>query len=116
MNLKECYQIIQGNYEDLLTRLGGSEALASKFVKKFVSDPSYEQLVEAVDNKDWESAFVASHTLKGVAANLSMSSLYNISSSICEDVRGNKPLEDLGKMTALKDLYQLHIDTIKNLD
>ena len=39
--------------------------------------------------------FRASHTLKGVAQNLGMEHLYQVSSALCEAVRGSKPLTDL---------------------
>ena len=38
--------------------------------------------------QDWETAFRASHTLKGVAQNLGMEHLYQVSSALCEAVRG----------------------------
>lgn len=116
MNLQECYKTIGADYDDLLKRLGGSEAIASKFVKKFLNDSSYEQLLKAIEEKNWEDAFAASHTLKGIAANLSMTSLYEISSSICEDVRGGKELVDLSKVDTLKSTYNQYSQAIQNLE
>ena len=68
MTLKEFYEQIDGSYEDTLHRLT-SEALVHRFVLKYPADPSFAQLREAVAAADWESAFSAAHTLKGVAQN-----------------------------------------------
>lgn len=115
MDVKECYEIIGGDYEDLLKRLGGSEALASKFAKKFLNDPSYNQFKEAMTSLNYEEAFRAAHTLKGVAANLSMTALYEVSSGICEKLRGGKEYNDTEKLKQLDDIYQLCIETIQQI-
>ena len=78
MTLKEFYEQIDGSYEDTLHRLT-SEALVHRFVLKYPADPSFAQLREAVAAADWESAFRAAHTLKGVAQNLGFDALYRAS-------------------------------------
>ena len=47
-----------------------------------------------LEAQDWELAFRASHTLKGVAQNLGMDRLYKTAATLCDAVRGPKPLED----------------------
>ena len=91
MTLQEFYTRIGGNYDDTLRRIP-SEALVRKFVLKYPNDPSFGQLKDALAAQDWETAFRASHTLKGVAQNLGMEHLYQVSSALCEAVRGSKPL------------------------
>lgn len=71
MTLQEFYARVGGDYSATLSRLP-SEALIKKFVLKYPGDPSFEQLRAALDAQDWELAFRASHTLKGVAQNLGM--------------------------------------------
>ena len=56
--------------------------------------PWRPQLRAALDAQDWELAFRASHTLKGVAQNLGMDRLYKAAAALCDAVRGPKPLED----------------------
>lgn len=75
MTLQEFYTRIGGNYDDTLRRIP-SEALVRKFVLKYPNDPSFGQLKDALTAQDWETAFRASHTLKGVAQNLGMEHLY----------------------------------------
>ena len=91
MTLQEFYTRIGGNYDDTLRRIP-SEALVRKFVLKYPNDPSFGQLKDALAAQNWETAFRASHTLKGVAQNLGMEHLYQVSSALCEAVRGSKPL------------------------
>ena len=93
MTLQEFYDRIGGDYKATISRLP-SEALIKKFVLKYPGDPSFNQLKDALAAQDWELAFRASHTLKGVAQNLGMDRLYKTSATLCDAVRGPKPLED----------------------
>ena len=93
MTLKEFYEQIDGSYEDTLHRLP-SEALVHRFVLKYPADPSFAQLREAVAAADWESAFRAAHTLKGVAQNLGFDALYRAASALTEHLRGGQPLTE----------------------
>ena len=98
MTLQEFYTRIGGNYDDTLRRIP-SEALVRKFVLKYPNDPSFGQLKDALAAQDWETAFRASHTLKGVAQNLGMEHLYQVSSALCEGDSpqcGEMPRSDRG--------------------
>lgn len=88
MTLRECYSRLDGNYEETLGRLQ-SERLIQKFVCKFLDDPSYTQLMEALAGKDRERLFRAAHTLKGVCQNLGFDRLFRSSSLLCEAVRND---------------------------
>lgn len=112
MTLEECYAVIGGNYQEFVKRLNGSEALAKRFALKFNSDQSYNQLLEYLQQQDWQQAFQASHTLKGVAANLSLTNLYLISSDICEQLRGGNSFDDKAKLDKLTYVYNLCRDTL----
>ena len=61
--------------DEALERLMGSEALLERFLKKFLQDKSYEELVSAIEGQELERAFRAAHTLKGVCGNLSLNRL-----------------------------------------
>ena len=74
MDLKEFYAQIGGSFDAVLSRLC-SESFVRKFVLRYKTDPTFEQLKAAVAVKDWESAFRAAHTLKGVAQNLNFGDL-----------------------------------------
>ena len=86
MTMRECYEAIGGNYEDVLGRLN-SEALIRKFTLKFLEDQSYLQLKQALKDKNYEDAFRSAHTLKGVCQNLSFDRLYEVSHELTELLR-----------------------------
>ena len=48
MELRECYEAFGGDYKDAVSRLQ-SDALIKKIVVKFLDDPSYGQLKDAVE-------------------------------------------------------------------
>lgn len=94
MTLKECYAVLGGGYEDVLGRLG-SERLVKRFVLKFLDDPSFRMLSEALENENYEEAFRASHTIKGICQNLSFMHLLESSSRLTEELRpGTAPASD----------------------
>lgn len=86
MTLQECYAALEGSCDEVLGRLR-SEALVQKFVIKFLADPSYELLCTSMEAKNYEEAFRAAHTLKGVCQNLSFAKLYASSAQLCEALR-----------------------------
>ena len=98
MTLKEFYAAVGGDYDATLNRIP-KESMVLRFVKKYADDKTYAQLTEAVKAQDWETAFRASHTLKGVAQNLGFDGLYRAAFALTEEMRGGKPLTD----TALYD-------------
>ena len=73
MTLEAFYAKIGGNSADVLRRLP-SEAMVRKFIGKYPADTSWDSLESAMDSQDWEAAFRAAHTLKGVAQNLGFQS------------------------------------------
>lgn len=62
--------------DGMLQRCMGSEALVVRLLKKFPADATYARLVEAFAKNDADGALEASHTLKGVCGNLSISELF----------------------------------------
>ena len=93
MTLEAFYAKIGGNSADVLRRLP-SEAMVRKFIGKYPADTSWGSLESAIDSQDWEAAFRAAHTLKGVAQNLGFQKLYLSSTALTEALRGSKPLTD----------------------
>ena len=70
MTLQDCYAALGGDYADVSARLH-SDRLVQKFLLKYLDDPSFQQLCTAMEAKDYEQAFRAAHTIKGVCQNLS---------------------------------------------
>lgn len=86
MTIQECYAALEGDYQEVLGRLY-SEALVTKFVGKFLADQSYQLLESSLKAGDYDEAFRAAHTLKGVTQNLSFTKLYKSSHEITEALR-----------------------------
>ena len=64
--------------DNALERFMGNDALLDRFLKKFLSDGNYAALSAAVAAADPAGALTASHTLKGMCGNLSMTVLYDL--------------------------------------
>lgn len=87
MTIKEIYDIIGADYSATLMRMGNSERILEKFVRKFPNDKTTEQLVEAFESKDFETAFRMAHTLKGLCSNLGLGNLEKSASALTEALR-----------------------------
>ena len=75
----KCEELLAANgvdYAEAMERFGGNKELYKKIAVKFIDDPHYAGLREALDRNDAEEAYLHAHTLKGVAGNLSFGNLY----------------------------------------
>ena len=61
---------------EALERMMGSEALLERLLGKFLEDRNFQALQDALERGDSEGAVSASHALKGVCGNLSMTRLH----------------------------------------
>lgn len=105
MTLDELYQRAGGSCAETLRRIP-NEAMLLRFILKFRDDPTYRQLCDSIQAQDWETAFRAAHTLKGVAQNLGFDGLYRSSSALTEHLRGEKPLTEPALLDAVTADYQ----------
>ena len=74
MTEREFYTRIGGDYDEALKRMM-NDALIKRFVLKFKDDKCYSELKKALDEENWDNAFSAAHTMKGVVLNLSFKRL-----------------------------------------
>lgn len=93
LTVKDCYEEMEGTYEEVLERLGNDERI-KKYLRKFLSDPNYEALRKAVEAEDYKNAFVCVHNMKGVCENLAITRLAESASVLCESLRGGHPAEN----------------------
>lgn len=114
MNLKECYAALEGDYEEVTARLG-SERLVQKFIFKFLNDTSYDTLLKALEEGNYNEAFRAAHTIKGICQNLSFTKLGSSSSCLTEALRSGET-KDCGEFVAsVKEDYMQTYAAIKKL-
>lgn len=88
MTIRECYEQMGANFDNVLSRLG-SEAIIERFALKFLDDTSFQSLEETLAKKDVKEAFRAAHTLKGVCLNLGFDNLFTVSSELTEVLRAD---------------------------
>lgn len=92
MSIRECYEMLGGEYEEVLSRLRSEERI-KKYVTKFLTDPSFEMLADALAQGDMETAFRGAHTLKGVCQNLGFTRLYRSSCQLTELLRPKEQVD-----------------------
>jgi HPt (histidine-containing phosphotransfer) domain-containing protein len=106
---------MKGDYEGVKGRLLNDERI-QKYLLKFAAATDYQQMVDAIDQEDYELAFRMSHNLKGVCLNLGITQLQKSSEILCEEFRNGKPQNDItGMLQAVTEDYQSTISAIKGL-
>ena len=68
-----------------------SEKMLLKFLKRLTEDDQMQILEQAILTKDRDTAYAASHTLKGVALNLAISRLANPLCGLTDALRAGFP-------------------------
>ena len=116
--LKQKLKENGADVEGTLHRFMNNDALFLKFILKFKDDKNFAALRDALDQKNYEEAFKAAHTLKGVSANLGLNPIYDRASAITEILRGKEASEvDAEKVEeekkALEEAYKLFIGIIE---
>lgn len=117
MTVKELYDSIGGNYNTALQTMM-SDAFIMRMLNKFVDNNSYNDTIISYEKKDFRGVFTASHSLKGVSGNLSLTPLYEKASAICEATRTLPEGESVNldsEIQELKDCYELIANNIKAL-
>ena len=112
MTLKECYEAMDANYDEVISRLR-SERMVQKFALKFLDDPSYELLTGSMETGNYEEAFRAAHTIKGVCQNLAFTRLSKSSSALTEALRSGLTPEAPGLLEQVKQDYRQTVDAIR---
>ena len=117
MTVKEFYDTIGADYQNVLSRLM-KDALVVKFLNKYKDDGSYDKLEKCIKDKNYEEAFSAAHTLKGLALNLGLSKLGDAASELTEYLRsgGTKDAAKVEKMMSSVRTYQKEVlENLKKL-
>ena len=117
MTVKELYDSIHGDYSRALQTMM-NDAFITRMLTKFVDNNSYKDVIENYNNKDFHGVFTASHSLKGVCGNLSLTPLYEKASIICEKTRNLGEGESVNidsEIDNLKETYERVISLIRQL-
>jgi chemotaxis protein histidine kinase CheA len=115
MSIQDFYGLIEADYEGVKERLLKDERI-EKYVLKFAATTDYDDLKKAIDREDYEEAFRAAHTIKGLCLNLGFTKLQQCSSELSEALRGGKPMVSIDGMLAdVKTEYAKITDAVNAL-
>ncbi|MCR4735711.1 MAG: Hpt domain-containing protein [Treponema sp.] len=110
MDIKSFYDIIGGDYEEVLSRLATDQRI-QKYLFKFLDVPDYNLLLEGLAQKDWEKSFLAAHTLKGNALNLGLGNFTNAVKELTEFLRP-RIVEDEEKLNTLAEKTKIEYENL----
>mgnify|MGYP003229613010 FL=1 len=116
MNIQEFYDSIDESYENVSSRMMGNQKLVEKFVRKFLDDPTYGQIKEAVDKMDYDEILRTTYTMKGIASNLEFTHLQQKSAKAVDMIRAGQREEVLPVIGEIEKEYQKVIEQIQKLD
>ena len=109
MTVKELYESIEGSYDSAL-RVLQMDRMVDRFIRKFLNEGSFEELMAAYAANDSTGIFQSSHAMKGVSANLGLDKLSGLAGEIADEFRPGRErrMDDAAlaaKMEELKALY-----------
>lgn len=116
MTVKECYDLMGADYDDVISRLM-NDKMVEKFLPKVISDQSYALLCSSLEEKNVKEAFRAAHTMKGVCQNMSLTRLKDSVSLLTEQLRDREEYgEDISPLAAqVKEDYIHTCECIRRL-
>ena len=103
------------NVDEALARLMGNETLFLRLLQKFLADKNYAKLVNALETGDAEAALAASHTLKGVCGNLSMTALFDLLTRQVAALRAGQWQEAVDMLAQIAPAYERVSGAIRGL-
>jgi HPt (histidine-containing phosphotransfer) domain-containing protein len=80
--------IIYINEAEGKNRVLNNAKLYTKLLTKFKTDTKLDAFEASASAQDWEKAQAEAHTIKGIAANLSLTELYNRSLDVETQIKG----------------------------
>lgn len=87
--------------KDGMARCLDNEEFYLKLVGMVVDDDGYDQLREAIEAGDTETAFKKAHSLKGIIANVSLTNLLEPVSQMTEDLRAGRDVDYTEPLTRM---------------
>ena len=102
--------VVYVDVEDGLKRIMNNTKLYVKLLVKFKEDTNLSNLEAALASGDNAKAQVAAHTLKGIAANLSLTELNKQALEIETQIKSGSV--DPGKINIVKNIYNQTISEV----
>ena len=82
--------------ESGIARCVGNEGFYLRMVTMALQDTGFEQLIEAIEAGDLDTAFERAHALKGTLGNVSLTNLFEPISEMTEELRVRKAIDYSG--------------------
>lgn len=115
MTVREAFEQLNLDYNELLSRFFEDEQLVTRFLKKFPADKSFEQLCKAKEAQDYKQMEVAAHTLKGIAGNLGLQSLFEPAQALVTAIRNGQQEKAPELLEKIETTYYTIIDVLNQL-
>ncbi|MDR1278003.1 MAG: Hpt domain-containing protein [Treponema sp.] len=104
-------ELVYVNAEEGIKRVMNNAKLYAKLLTKFKADTSLNEMLKLLGAGDYEKAQIAAHTIKGVAANLSLTELYNQTLELETQIKARSVNPD--QITQVESAFT---ETIKTID
>ena len=103
--------VVYVNEEDGKKRVMNNGKLYARLLTKFKDGTNLDNLINSINAEDWENAKSQAHTIKGLAANLSLTELYNQSLDL--ESQAKEGAVDPGSLEKIKLCFQ---ETLTEID
>ena len=116
MTLTDLQGVIEIDVSGSLSRFSNFEPMYLKYLKRFITEPTYDAFVSAMEAQDYKGIESSAHTLKGIAGNLGLVALYRDFNDIVQTVRAGKNEEAMAMCKAIAPKVQQTREAIAQLD
>jgi HPt (histidine-containing phosphotransfer) domain-containing protein len=103
--------VVYINFDEGLKRMMNNTKLYVRLLSKFKADTNLDELSAQLEAGDYEKAQMAAHTVKGVAANLSLTEFFNKIRDLEYQIK-EKSVQP-GALDTVKAVFE---ETLKKLD
>lgn len=86
MDMRKLYSSMGVEYDDVLALLRKEDRIKLYFTQ-MMTDPSFDELEQAMAKREFPTAFKAAHTIKGMSMNLMVKPLSEASIALVECLR-----------------------------
>ena len=116
MTVKELYDAIGGTYDSALKTLM-TDALIQRFILKIPDDPSCPALLQAAETMEPKAMFETAHAMKGVYANLGLTSFSEAASVITEEFRpgSQRTMSDEEVHDRIEEIRRMYDNAIEKI-
>ena len=103
------------DYEDIIDRFEGNESLYLKLAELFLDDPHMANIETAFAEGNLDQAERESHALKGVAGNLSLTSLHQLATHMNDLLKAHDEQASTALLPKLDEAYSQAIEALKTV-